>query len=243
MWRMLCDATRAKGRDAWKLDAAASRPMPRPGAHTGGALPFQRDGRMVHNVIEAQFTFTDGLIATPATASTYGAGHARLSARPGWRWAGRRCCATRYAPSRVQARAFMSKPGRNELFPRRRRAGMEFCPHCALKLAADPTASAQVQAIVGTAPTPRHERTHRCPTSTTAVFRTGRANPNAEGPRSRPGTRFGAHRGVLLLATIGTVVKRRPHHRRHSRAVVGARSSRGAGIQGESRGHVQVMER
>ena len=65
MWRMLCGATRDKGRDAWKLeasgvsaDAAAGR------AHWEAYYRFSATGRMVHNSIDAQFTFKDGLIAT-----------------------------------------------------------------------------------------------------------------------------------------------------------------------------------
>lgn len=35
MWHMLCDATRAKGRDVWQLDTAMSRPMRPPARRTG----------------------------------------------------------------------------------------------------------------------------------------------------------------------------------------------------------------
>ncbi len=65
MWRMLCDTTREKGRDAWKLevsgisaDAAAGQ------AHWEAYYRFTATGRLVHNVIDARFTFKDGLIAT-----------------------------------------------------------------------------------------------------------------------------------------------------------------------------------
>ena len=65
MWRMLCDATRAKGRDVWKLetsgivaDAAGGR------AHWEAHYRFSASERLVHNVIDAQFTFAGGLIAT-----------------------------------------------------------------------------------------------------------------------------------------------------------------------------------
>lgn len=66
MWRMLCSATQAKGRDHWKLQfsniqADASRGQ----AHWEADYLFSATGRLVHNVIDAEFTFTpDGLIAT-----------------------------------------------------------------------------------------------------------------------------------------------------------------------------------
>lgn len=66
MWRMLCAATQAKGRDAWRLefnrivaDATTGR------AHWEAYYRFSATGRLVHNSIDAQFTFIpDGLIAT-----------------------------------------------------------------------------------------------------------------------------------------------------------------------------------
>ena len=66
MWHMLCDATRARGRDVWKLeyrdvqaDAAIGQ------AHWEAWYRFSATGRMVHNVIDGRFTFTpEGLIAT-----------------------------------------------------------------------------------------------------------------------------------------------------------------------------------
>lgn len=66
MWHMLCDATKAKGRDVWKLeysdilaDATGGR------AHWEAHYRFSATGRMVHNIIDGQFTFTpQGLIAT-----------------------------------------------------------------------------------------------------------------------------------------------------------------------------------
>ena len=66
MWHMLCKATQTKGRDAWKLefrdiqaDTATGR------AHWEAHYRFSATGRLVHNVIDAQFTFDpDGLIAS-----------------------------------------------------------------------------------------------------------------------------------------------------------------------------------
>ena len=64
MWRMLCAATRAKGMDHWKLefrdieaDAAQGQ------AHWEAHYKFSATGRLVHNIIDAQFRFdSNGLI-------------------------------------------------------------------------------------------------------------------------------------------------------------------------------------
>ncbi|HMB57291.1 MAG TPA: nuclear transport factor 2 family protein [Arenimonas sp.] len=65
MWRMLSDATRAKGRDVWSLqfdgisaDDASGR------AHWEAHYRFSATGRLVHNIIDGQFTFRDGLIVS-----------------------------------------------------------------------------------------------------------------------------------------------------------------------------------
>ena len=66
MWRMLCSATKAKGMAHWKLefsdidaDAAGGR------AHWEAHYLFSATGRLVHNIIDGEFTFTpEGLIAT-----------------------------------------------------------------------------------------------------------------------------------------------------------------------------------
>ena len=67
MWRMLCDATREKGRDVWKLevgDISADASTGR--AHWEAHYRFNATGKRVHNIIEAQFVFRDGLIARHA---------------------------------------------------------------------------------------------------------------------------------------------------------------------------------
>jgi ketosteroid isomerase-like protein len=58
MWRMLCEATRAKGADVWKLrygdiqaDAGAG------GAHWDAHYRFSATGRLVDNSIDARFEF------------------------------------------------------------------------------------------------------------------------------------------------------------------------------------------
>ena len=65
MWRMLCGATRDKARDAWKLEVSGISADASSGrAHWEAYYRFSATGRLVHNVIDAQFTFKDGLIAT-----------------------------------------------------------------------------------------------------------------------------------------------------------------------------------
>ena len=64
MWRMLCSATLAKGRDVWRLessgvhaDAAGGR------AHWEAHYRFSATGRLVHNKIDGVFAFdANGLI-------------------------------------------------------------------------------------------------------------------------------------------------------------------------------------
>ena len=64
MWRMLCEATQAKNRDAWKLnyrDVAAD--ATRGQAHWEADYRFSASGRKVHNVIDGVFEFNQaGLI-------------------------------------------------------------------------------------------------------------------------------------------------------------------------------------
>ena len=65
MWRMLCEATRTKGRDAWRLEARGITADASSGsAHWEAHYRFSATGRLVHNIIEARFTFKNGLIAT-----------------------------------------------------------------------------------------------------------------------------------------------------------------------------------
>ncbi|WP_394756490.1 nuclear transport factor 2 family protein [Rhodoferax sp.] len=66
MWRMLCAATQAKGREVWQLEFSGIEAAASSGrAHWEAHYRFSATGRLVHNIIDAQFTFTpDGLIAT-----------------------------------------------------------------------------------------------------------------------------------------------------------------------------------
>jgi SnoaL-like domain len=60
MWAMLCEATKAKGRDVWKLEY---RDVTERSAHWEATYRFSATGRMVHNIIEAEFDFDSaGLI-------------------------------------------------------------------------------------------------------------------------------------------------------------------------------------
>jgi len=65
MWRMLTSAIRAKGQQAWKLELDHVVSEGSSGsAHWEPHYRFSATGRLVHNVIDARFTFRDGLIAT-----------------------------------------------------------------------------------------------------------------------------------------------------------------------------------
>ncbi len=65
MWHMLCDATRARGLDAWKLTSRDIKADARTGtAHWDAWYRFSATGRLVHNSIDGQFGFNvQGLIS------------------------------------------------------------------------------------------------------------------------------------------------------------------------------------
>ena len=54
MWSMLCSATKAKGRDVWKLEVSA---ITERSAHWDATYRFSATGRMVLNRIDAEFEF------------------------------------------------------------------------------------------------------------------------------------------------------------------------------------------
>ncbi|MGA8786662.1 MAG: nuclear transport factor 2 family protein [Polaromonas sp.] len=64
MWRMLCAATQAKGRDMWKLNYSGIEADGNSGkAHWEADYRFSASRRMVHNVIDGEFEFNEeGLI-------------------------------------------------------------------------------------------------------------------------------------------------------------------------------------
>jgi SnoaL-like domain len=65
MWTMLCDAIKEKGRDAWQFDFSGVIADDLHGkAHWEPRYRFSATGRMVHNIIDAEFMFKDGLIFT-----------------------------------------------------------------------------------------------------------------------------------------------------------------------------------
>lgn len=66
MWHMLCEAVRSKGREDWRLDWRDVRADAMSGqVHWEAHYRFSATRRQVHNIIEADFTFTpQGLIAT-----------------------------------------------------------------------------------------------------------------------------------------------------------------------------------
>jgi ketosteroid isomerase-like protein len=58
MWRMLCEATRAKGADVWKLQYRDVRADAAQGmAHWDAHYRFSATGRIVDNSIDAKFDF------------------------------------------------------------------------------------------------------------------------------------------------------------------------------------------
>ena len=66
MWHMLCDASSSKGREDWRLEFSDIHADDTRGrAHWEAHYRFSVTKRVVHNIIEADFTFTpEGLIAT-----------------------------------------------------------------------------------------------------------------------------------------------------------------------------------
>jgi hypothetical protein len=66
MWHMLCAATQAKHRADWRLDFKDVRADQHSGqAHWEAFYRFSVSNRLVHNIIDAKFTFTpDGLIVS-----------------------------------------------------------------------------------------------------------------------------------------------------------------------------------
>jgi len=54
MWRMLCTAVRAQGMAPWKLEVSAVTDR---SAHWEPTYLFSATGRLVHNVIDAEFEF------------------------------------------------------------------------------------------------------------------------------------------------------------------------------------------
>ena len=85
MWRMLCTATQAKGRDAWKLEFSGLQADANTGqAHWEAHYRFSATGRLVHNRIDARFRFnTAGLIAEHRDAFDFWAWSRQALGTPG----------------------------------------------------------------------------------------------------------------------------------------------------------------
>ena len=63
MWSMLCETVTSTGRDVWRLEASAILADAREGsAHWEARYRFSATGRLVHNRIDANFVFRDGLV-------------------------------------------------------------------------------------------------------------------------------------------------------------------------------------
>ncbi|MDP1691648.1 MAG: nuclear transport factor 2 family protein [Burkholderiaceae bacterium] len=73
MWAMLCEAIQTKGRDVWKLEVSQ---VTERSAHWEPTYRFSATGRMVHNIIDAEFEFdAQGLIVRQRDRFDF------------WRWA------------------------------------------------------------------------------------------------------------------------------------------------------------
>ncbi|MFO1218441.1 MAG: nuclear transport factor 2 family protein [Burkholderiaceae bacterium] len=76
MWQMLCETMRNRGQAVFRLEARDIEAIEdRGSAHWEVRYRFGAAGRMVHNVVEAQFTFENGLIASHVDSFDF------------WRWA------------------------------------------------------------------------------------------------------------------------------------------------------------
>ena len=86
MWRMLCEATRAKGQDVWRLDTSGIEADARTGqAHWDAHYRFSATGRLVLNRIDAAFSFhPDGLIVTHRDRFDFWAWSRQALGAPGW---------------------------------------------------------------------------------------------------------------------------------------------------------------
>jgi hypothetical protein len=73
MWAMLSEAARARSRDVWKIE---TRDITERSAHWEATYRFSTTGRVVHNIVEAEFEFDDaGLISRQRDGFDF------------WRWA------------------------------------------------------------------------------------------------------------------------------------------------------------
>lgn len=98
MWRMLCDATRAGDREVWRIEVSD---ITERSAHWEAHYRFSATGRLVHNVIDAEFEFgPDGLIRRHRDRFGFWRWSRQALGAPGWLlgW-------TPFLRQKVQARA------------------------------------------------------------------------------------------------------------------------------------------
>jgi ketosteroid isomerase-like protein len=85
MWSMLCDAARTQGREVWRLDATGIEAGDQRGrAHWEAHYRFSATGRMVHNLIDAEFEFADGLIVQHHDRFDFWRWSRQALGAPGW---------------------------------------------------------------------------------------------------------------------------------------------------------------
>jgi limonene-1,2-epoxide hydrolase len=85
MWRMLCQATQARGRDVWRLDASGIEADDQRGrAHWEARYRFGPGGRIVHNVIDGEFRFGAGLITQHHDRFDFWRWSRQALGGPGW---------------------------------------------------------------------------------------------------------------------------------------------------------------
>jgi ketosteroid isomerase-like protein len=112
MWRMLCAATRAKGRDAWSLTFSGIEADDRHGkARWDAHYRFSATGRLVHNVIAAEFEFRDGRIVTHRDRFNFWRWSRQALGVPGWLLGGTSLLRRKVqAQAAANLRAFLSLP-------------------------------------------------------------------------------------------------------------------------------------
>ncbi len=82
MWAMLCDAVRTQGRDVWKLE---TRDVTERSARWEATYRFSATGRIVHNVIDAEFEFdAAGLIRRQRDRFDFWRWARQALGAPGW---------------------------------------------------------------------------------------------------------------------------------------------------------------
>ena len=85
MWSMLCDAVNTEGRDVWKLQVSQVTDR---SAHWEPTYNFSATGRIVHNIIDAEFEFDSaGLITRHRDRFDFWRWARQALGAPGW-WFG-----------------------------------------------------------------------------------------------------------------------------------------------------------